>query len=164
MRALTARGLKVIGVDAVPAFSDDARAQGGEFHVADNTARAGRHLHIAPCGAAVCNFCLLGDRSVTTLLRALPHYLLPGGWLGIQALHPVAAGGSVPYVDGWRDGSWAGCGEAFTEPPPWYFRTLSSWRSLLRVTGYDLVECREPTVPGVAAPCAVLFIARTVTA
>ena len=163
-RALSASGHEVIGVDAVPALIDDARAQGGEFHVADYAALADRRLAVTPCDAAVCNFCLLGNDSVRLLLRALPHYLQPAGWLVIQTLHPVAACGDAPYVDGWRDGSWAGCGESFTDPAPWYFRTFSSWLSLLRSSGYELVECREPTLPGAAAPCAVLFIARAARA
>ena len=163
-RALSARGLDVVGVDAVPALIEDARSRGGEFHVADYAALAAGALQIPPCELAVCNFCLLGDGSVSALLRALPRYLVPGGWLVIQTLHPVAANGDAPYADGWRDGSWAGCGADFSDPAPWYFRTVGSWCALLRTCGYELIEVREPVLPGAPAPCSILFIARAVRA
>jgi 2-polyprenyl-3-methyl-5-hydroxy-6-metoxy-1,4-benzoquinol methylase len=161
-RALSTRGLTVVGIDAVPALIEDARAHGGEFHVADYATLAARRLSLTACEAAVCNFCLLGAESVRDLLQALPHYLVPGGWLVIQTLHPLVAGGGQAYADGWREGSWAGCGEGFADPAPWYFRTVSSWLALLREAGYTLTDCREPALPGAPAPCSLLLIARLV--
>ena len=61
-----------------------------------------------------------------------------GGALIIQTLHPVVAVGDLPYVDGWRQGSWAGFSEDFSDPAPWYFRTTESWVRLLRKSGLRL--------------------------
>jgi SAM-dependent methyltransferase len=164
VRALGGRGIRGVGVDAVPALIEAALALGGgEFHVCsygdviDGTAR--RALNGAVFEAAVCNFSLLGDASVEQLLAALPRYLSGRRLAVIQTLHPVAACGAAEYRDGWRGGSWAGFGAQFSEPAPWYFRTLESWLALLRRCGYGLIECREPTAPGASLPASVILVA-----
>jgi len=81
------------------------------------------------------------------------------GTLIIQTLHPVAASGDLPYEDGWRQGSWAGFSEDFSDPAPWYFRTLDSWKRLLDEAGFRPLEIREPIHPGTGKPASVIFIA-----
>jgi hypothetical protein len=98
---------------------------------------------------------------VNSLLGAIPHYLDAAGHLIVQTLHPVAACGEHPYQDGWRAGNWAGFGAEFSDPAPWYFRTLASWVSMLRGSGFEILECREPTAPDANAPASVIFICKT---
>ena len=77
----------------------------------------------------------------------------------IQTLHPLIACGDRPYRDGWREGSWAGFDPAFTDPAPWYFRTLESWTRLLRGHGLRLLEMIEPLHPLSQRPASVIFVA-----
>ena len=120
-------------------------------------------LDLGTFDAAVCNFSLLGQESVNALVGAIGTYLNTPGYLIVQTLHPVAACGDQPYRDGWRPGSWTGFGADFSDPAPWFFRTLSSWYAMLRRAGFDVVECREPTAPGAASPSSIIFIARQST-
>jgi SAM-dependent methyltransferase len=162
VRALTKAGVpRVIGVDAVPALVDQARAAGaGQFHVATYEAIARGELGVSGVDVAVANFALIGKEAVDGLIRATAKRLLrPGGTLVIQTLHPVAACGDLPYEDGWRTGSWAGFGDEFTDPAPWYFRTIGSWIDLLHASGLFFVEIREPIHPATHKPASILFIA-----
>ena len=65
----------------------------------------------------------------------------------------------LPYEDGWRHGSWAGFSDDFSDPAPWYFRTVESWKKLLVEAGFRLLEMREPIHPGTGKPASVIFIA-----
>jgi 2-polyprenyl-3-methyl-5-hydroxy-6-metoxy-1,4-benzoquinol methylase len=162
VRTLAARGIpEVIGVDVVPALIDQARAAGGgEFRVASYEAIARGELQIT-VDVAVANFALIGKEAVDALIQSAPQLLNPGGALVIQTLHPVVACGDLPYIDGWREGSWAGFSDDFTDPAPWYFRTLETWVRLIASSGLVLVEMREPIHPATNKPASVLFIARS---
>jgi hypothetical protein len=105
----------------------------------------------------VCNFSLLGKKSVDGLLRAIPTLLKPDGVLIVQTLHPLVACGDLPYVDGWRAGSWAGFGPNFGDAPPWYFRTLGTWLELIVSSGLTLRALQEPLDPRTGRPASVLF-------
>ena len=130
---------------------------GGEFRVASyEEATAGTLGFTAD--VAVCNFSLLGKESVETIFAAITALLNTGGAFIIQTLHPVVACGEAPYRDGWREGSWAGFSCDFTQPAPWYFRTLESWIAMLRRCRFDLVECREPTAANARTPASVIFV------
>ncbi len=107
---------------------------------------------------AVCNFSLLGRESVESVVRAAPSFLGTSGSLIVQTLHPVVACGDLPYRDGWRQGSWTGFGPEFTDPAPWYFRTLESWTKLFTDSGFRLLEMREPVHPESRKPASVIFI------
>jgi len=162
VRALAAHGVpKVIGVDVVPALIDQARtAGGGEFRVASYEAVARGELQVT-VDVAVANFALIGKDAVDALIQSAPTLLNPGGALVIQTLHPVVACGDLPYIDGWREGSWAGFSDDFSDPAPWYFRTIGSWIDMLHSSGLNLVEMREPIHPNTHKPASVLFIARS---
>ena len=162
VRTLAARGIpEVIGVDVVPALIDQARAAGGgEFRVASYEAIARGELQIT-VDVAVANFALIGKEAVDALIQSAPQLLNPGGALVIQTLHPVVACGDLPYIDGWREGSWAGFSDDFTDPAPWYFRTLETWVRLIASSGLVLVEMREPIHPTTNKPASILFIARS---
>ena len=166
-RALSALGMSVTGVDVVPALiaqavaTPRATAPGSvAFHVQDYASIANRHWRCGPFDAAVCNFSLLGRESVDSLIAALPWYLNDSGYLIIQTLHPVAACGTQPYQDGWREGSWLGFSSDFNNPAPWYFRTLETWTALLQRCGFDILECREPKAAGAVTPASVIWIVK----
>ena len=159
-RALSERGMTVTGVDAVPALIHAAtKAGGGTFRVAsyeDITAGALRERF----DAVVANFALIGGPAVDALIAYAPNLLTPGGYLIVQTLHPVAACGDLPYEDGWRPGSWAGFSDDFSDPAPWFFRTLESWERLIARSGLQLTERREPANPSTGKPASVIFLAR----
>lgn len=160
-RALAQRGIRVTGVDVVPALIHAAsRAGGGDFRVASYEMIAAGRLDLAPVDTVVANFSLIGQESVAALIAAVPAMLAENGALVIQTLHPLVATGDLPYVDGWREGSWVGFSDAFSDPAPWYFRTLETWVKLLRDSGLRLVELREPLHPTLKKPASVIFIAQ----
>jgi 2-polyprenyl-3-methyl-5-hydroxy-6-metoxy-1,4-benzoquinol methylase len=159
VRALSGHGVRGIGIDVVPALVEQAtRAGGGDFRVASYEQIASGELDLA-VDVVVANFSLIGKESVEGVLRRIPDLLTDGGALIIQTLHPVVASGDLPYEDGWRHGSWTGFSDEFSDPAPWYFRTLESWKSLLADKGFELLEMREPVHPGTGKPASVIFIA-----
>ena len=159
VRALAGRGVRAIGVDVVPALIEQAKqAGGGEFGIASYDDIAGGAIDVK-VNVAVANFSLIGKESVENLLRHVPGLLYPAGALIIQTLHPISSCGELPYEDGWRTGSWAGFSDDFTDPAPWYFRTLESWTRLLENSGLRVIETREPIDPRSGKPASVIFIA-----
>jgi 2-polyprenyl-3-methyl-5-hydroxy-6-metoxy-1,4-benzoquinol methylase len=158
-RALAAEGARVTGVDAVPALVERARgAGGGDFRVMTYEDVAAGALGVA-YDAAVCNFSLIGKDPVDRLVRAMPSVLASGGALFVQTVHPLMTTGDLPYVDGWREGSWAGFGAEFTDPAPWYFRTVETWVALIVSAGLRLEGLREPIHPVTGRPASILFTA-----
>lgn len=160
-RALMRSGVEVLGIDVVPALIAEAKRLGpSTFEVHSYLDVAAGTLKCRSFDAVVCNFSLLGRESVEVLIGALDGCLNPGGHFVLQTLHPVAACGALPYRDGWRPGSWAGFSDEFSDPPPWFFRTVASWYAMLRRCGFDVVECREPTADDASAPSSLIFICR----
>jgi len=158
-RALNLIGIGVFGIDVVPELIAEAkRSGGGDFAVHSYEEIAGGSLNCGSFDAAVCNFSLLGEESVESLIGAVRAYLNVPGYLIVQTLHPVAACGDQPYQDGWRSGSWSGFGPEFSDPAPWFFRTLASWYAMLRRCGFEVADCREPTARGAAAPSSIIFV------
>ncbi len=158
-RALAAKKIHVIGIDVVPELIAQAqRAGGGDFRVASYEEMAAGQLDVC-VDVVVSNFALLGKASVEGVFRAMPWLLNSHGSCIVQTLHPIVACGDFPYRDGWREGSWAGFGSAFSDPAPWYFRTLESWIKLLLDSGFRLLEVHEPVHPKTQKPASVIFIA-----
>ena len=159
VRALGEGGIHAIGVDVVPELIERAaQAGGGDFRVASYEDIVAGALSVT-VDVAVANFSLIGRESVDALLAYVPRLLTTHGNLIIQTLHPPTATGEHPYVDGWREGSWAGFNADFTDPAPWYFRTLESWTRLLRRSGFRLAELREPLHPISKKPASAIFVA-----
>lgn len=151
-------GIEVLGIDVVPALIAQASSSGNaRFHVMPYETLAQGMIR-ETFDVAVCNFSLLGESSVTNLLNALPAMLNPGGRLIVQTIHPVFGCGEQPYLDGWREGSWAGFDQEFSDPAPWYFRTLESWVELFNRSGLILKEIREPRHPKTGMPASILFV------
>jgi 2-polyprenyl-3-methyl-5-hydroxy-6-metoxy-1,4-benzoquinol methylase len=160
-RELRSLGVDVVGIDVVPALIAEARRLGpGDFEVCSYRDVAARTFDRGSFDAAVCNFSLLGHDSVESLIGAVGSYLNVPGHFIVQTLHPVAACGGQPYQDGWRAGSWAGFSPEFSDPAPWFFRTLASWYAMLRRCGFEVLDCREPTARGATAPSSIILICR----
>jgi len=158
VRALAPHGISGIGVDAVPALIDQAAlAGGGDFRLASYEDIASGALDVT-VDAVVANFSLIGKDSVEGVIRRAPSLLTKGGTLIIQTLHPRVATGELPYEDGWRYGSWAGFSCDFADPPPWYFRTVESWKKLIADSGFRSIELREPLHPTTGKPASIIFI------
>lgn len=150
----------MIGVDAIPGLVEAARVSGGgAFRVMsyEEIAAGGLQLSV---DVAVCNFSLIGEEATANLLRAAPTYLRPGGTLIVQTVHPLMACGDAPYVDGWREGSWAGFSSDFQDAPPWYFRTMASLVALFVDSGLRLVEMREPVHPETGKPVSLILMGK----
>jgi 2-polyprenyl-3-methyl-5-hydroxy-6-metoxy-1,4-benzoquinol methylase len=157
-RTLSQSGIRVLGLDVVPALIEEAQASGGgEFRVASYEEIAAGAIPVR-ADLLVCNFSLVGKESVDGLLHAVPGLLTPRGALVIQTLHPVVACGDQPYRDGWRAGSWQGFDAAFTDPAPWYFRTLGSWVALFARHRLRLIEMLEPLHPSTSQAASVIFV------
>jgi 2-polyprenyl-3-methyl-5-hydroxy-6-metoxy-1,4-benzoquinol methylase len=165
-RALSAQGLNVLGTDIIPALIErgkeiagtDGKPFGlGHFELASYAEIAAGKL-ATKFDVVVANFSLIGKESVEDLFRSMPSLLNDGGALIIQTLHPTIACGDLPYVDGWRASSWDGFSDEFTDPAPWYFRTLAAWIELYTTNGLSIVEIREPIHPQTGKPAAIILI------
>lgn len=157
-RKLAEQGAQVVGVDVVPALIENARQLGGgNFEVCSYEELAAGGLRRQFDGI-ICNFSLLGNESVTNLFKAMPALLHDRGHLFIQTLHPHIACGDAPYIDGWRSGSWTGFGPEFSDPAPWYFRTVVTWVKLFFDNGLALVELLEPLHPETNKPASIVFV------
>jgi 2-polyprenyl-3-methyl-5-hydroxy-6-metoxy-1,4-benzoquinol methylase len=157
-RALATHGVAVLGVDAVPELVHAARAQGGGRFDTLSYAQIAAGELAARADVAICNFSLLGKESTAALLAAVPQLLEPGGALLVQTLHPLTACAELPYQDGWREGSWAGCGEGFGQAAPWYFRTLGGWLDTFAACGLRVARIEEPLHPHGGRPASIIFV------
>lgn len=157
-RALAQRGVVTLGIDAIPLLIEAARmaAPDGDYLVttyAELTTQVTERVD-----AIVANFSLLGEESTEAVIQAVPGLLQPGGRFVVQTLHPVIACGAQPYRDGWRPGSWQGFNSTFSDPAPWYFRTLGSWVKLFENNGLRMIELREPLDPRSEQAASVIFV------
>lgn len=152
----------IVGTDAIPALIENASAMfaSAKFEVmsyqdfTEGKFPAGRKFDVISF-----NFSLFGEQLVIELLHVLKNHFTNKGTLIIQTLHPVSACGDQPYEDGWRQGSWNGFSTDFTDPAPWYFRTMESWVSLFNETGYQLADIKEPMHPVTGKQASVIFSA-----
>jgi 2-polyprenyl-3-methyl-5-hydroxy-6-metoxy-1,4-benzoquinol methylase len=159
-RELTARGMQVVGVDVVPALIDRAKLNCKARFLELTYAEIAAGKLTGKFDLVVANFSLLGDESVTDLFVVMRAILNPDGIFIIQTMHPVISCGEAAYIDGWRSGSWASFSDDFTDPAPWYFRTLATWMNLYVSNGFNLVEIREPIHPQTGKPASLILIGR----
>lgn len=157
-RALATQGLNVLGTDIVPELIERARTpESGNFQLASYADIASGKLK-TKFDVVVANFSLIGKESVESLFRSMPFLLNDRGAFIVQTLHPATVCGDLPYVDGWRASSWDGFSDEFTDPAPWYFRTLESWVELYTTNGLSIVEIREPIHPQTDKPASIISI------
>jgi 2-polyprenyl-3-methyl-5-hydroxy-6-metoxy-1,4-benzoquinol methylase len=160
IRELSARGIQAIGVDAIPTLIESAKRAGSEdFRSLSYEQIAAGELDVS-VDAIACNFSLFGKESVEQLFKVIPSLLNPDGVFIVQTLHPMMACGDLPYKDGWREGSWNGFHSDFTDPAPWYFRTLANWTTLFIESGLNLIKIDEPIHPITQQPASILFTAK----
>lgn len=157
-RALDSHGIDVLGVDVVPELVERASAAGGGTFKVASYEDIGQGALDIRVDLAVANFSLIGKASVDALVASVPRLLNSGGSLVIQTLHPVVATGDQGYEDGWREGSWAGFSEAFTNPAPWYFRRIETWVRLLVGSGFRVADILEPMHPISRKPASIVFV------
>ena len=123
-------GYSVTGIDAINALVSKAKELGaGSYKVIEYEQMSDETIS-EKFDIAVCNFSLLGKESVEHIFKIIPSILNDGGAFIIQTLHPNMSCGDLPYIDGWRTGSWDGFSSEFSDPAPWYFRTIESWFEL----------------------------------
>ena len=162
VRELSSYGIEVTGIDVVPELITHANELGGgDFRVLSYEQLAAGELQTT-FDAVVCNFSLIGEDSVSQLFNAAPKLLTETGSLVIQTLHPTVACSNLPYKDGWRSGSWDGFSHDFKDPPPWYFRTISSWVALFTKNNMTLVQLLEPIKIDSNQPSSMILVGRTI--
>lgn len=158
VRELDRSGIHCVGIDVVPELIEQARhGGGGTFHCLSMTELSAEYFG-QKFDAVICNFSLLGKESVEHFFTKVSTLLNAGGALIVQTIHPVSGCGERPYADGWREGSWAGCGDDFSAPAPWYFRTLENWRYLFTAHDLPLVATLEPLHPMTKATASIVFV------
>ena len=57
----------------------------------------------------------------------------------------------------------AGFNNSFTNPAPWYFRTLETWGNLFLYNGFTFNKIIEPVNPQTKKPASVIFIGELAT-
>lgn len=160
VRALSEVDIAAQGIDVVPALVREAERLGeGTFKVLSYE-ELGAGLLTDKFDLVVCNFSLLGEQSVVQVFQAISCLLKEEGYFLVQTVHPISACGEEVYEDGWRKGSWTGFNKDFRNPPPWYFRTMETWKALFAEHGIDLREILEPRLPGTDTFASVIFIGK----
>lgn len=162
VRELSALGISTTGIDAIEELVSKAKEFGeGSFKVLEYEKVSASTID-ETYDIAVCNFSLLGKESVEHIFNTIPSLLIDGGCLIIQTLHPHISCDHSPYIDGWREGTWAGFSSEFSDPAPWYFRTIESWVKLFRTNGFILNEVKEPINPKTGKVTSLIMVGSVV--
>jgi len=158
VRELNKAGVSSLGIDVVAKFVESAQREGGGRFKTISYEKLSYSYLKEKFDLVVCNFSLLGNESVINLFKEIPFLLNNGGSFIVQTIHPVAACGSSSYKDGWREGSWAGFSDKFSNPAPWYFRTMETWKNLFLSNGFAISEIIEPINPKTQVAASVIII------
>ena len=158
IRELNKAGIKSLGIDVVPELIEYANKQGnGRFKTLSYQELSSEVIK-EKFDLIVCNFSLLGYESVNHVFKQAPSLLNNGGSMIIQTIHPVTECGDEDYKDGWREGSWKGFNRQFSDPAPWYFRTLETWKVLFLKNGFEVIDMIEPINPETNTPASIVFV------
>ncbi|MFT7331158.1 MAG: 2-polyprenyl-3-methyl-5-hydroxy-6-metoxy-1,4-benzoquinol methylase [Roseivirga sp.] len=159
-RELNSVGVDVCGIDIVPQLIDEANKQGhGKFLVLPYEDLSQETIK-EKYDVAVCNFSLLGNESVAKIFQSISGLLNENGYFIVQTIHPISGCGDEEYIDGWRKGTWKGFSDSFTNPPPWYFRTLETWKDLFLNNGFSISEITEPLNPKTKSFASIIFVGK----
>lgn len=159
-RELNKVGIDVYGIDIVPQLVDEANKQGnGKFQVLSYEDLSQETIK-EKYDVAVCNFSLLGNESVAKIFQSISSLLNENGYFIVQTIHPISGCGDEEYIDGWRKGTWKGFSDSFTNPPPWYFRTLKTWKDLFLNNGFSICEIIEPLNPKTKTFASIIFVGK----
>ncbi len=157
-RELNKTDINVLGIDAIPELVAAATQEGGGVFKVISYEDLIEGAIKEKFDLIVCNFSLLGKKSVDAIFKYISCMLNNGGFFIVQTIHPVASCGAFKYMDGWRDGSWAGFNNSFTNPAPWYFRTLETWKNLFLKNGLALNKILEPLNTVTNKTASVIFV------
>ena len=157
-RELNKTGITVLGIDAISELVAAATEEGGGIFKVISYDDLIEGAIKEKFDIIVCNFSLLGKESVNAIFKYISCMLNNGGLFIVQTIHPVTACGDLKYIDGWRKGSWAGFNNSFTNPAPWYFRTLETWKNLFLNNGFTLNKILEPFNVATNNAASVIFI------
>lgn len=136
--------IDALGIDAIPDFIKYAEGnKKGRFKVMSYE-ELSRGLLKEKFDLVVCNFSLLGENSVQQVFKVIPSLLRKRGSFIVQTIHPMVESNTGNYIDGWRKGNWNGFNSKFTDPAPWYYRTLSSWFNLFIENEFNITSISEP--------------------
>ena len=160
-RELNSAGIDTNGVDIVPQLVDEANKKGGGIFKVLPYEYLSQETIKEKFNVAVCNFSLLGNESVVKIFQNISGLLNENGFFIIQTIHPISGCGDQEYKDGWRKGTWKGFSDSFTNPPPWYFRTLETWKDLFITNGFNISEIIEPLNPKTKTFASIIFIGKT---
>lgn len=159
-RALNSKGINVLGIDAISSLVEEARSKGGGRFEVLTYQEVSIHSLKEKFDVIVCNFSLIGKESVDNLFENIHEVLNEDGFFIIQTLHPLANYIGYHYEDGWRKGSWTGFSDQFTNPPPWYFRTLETWKKIFRENGLYLSEIIETKKQSTEEKMSIVFVGK----
>ena len=161
-RELSAIGYKVTGIDVVPELIAAAKCQSNnEYYLLPYENIHNNHF-TRKFDIAVCNFSLIGKQSVEHVFKTLTNILSSGGYFVIQTLHPNNEHQGDNTQDGWRQGSWQGFSSEFTDPAPWYFRTLPSWQLLFTRNHFIIERIIEPKNPQTGKLASLIIIGQLI--
>lgn len=160
VRVLTKMQIDTLGTDVVPELIETAKKQNlGRFQVLAYEQLAKHDFH-EKFDLVVCNFSLLGKDSVEQVFQHGHRLLNQNGSLLVQSVHPVGSCGAGAYESAWRQGSWAGFSGEFSDPAPWYFRTIEDWQTLFLTNGFDQPQVDEPSDRKTGQPVSIIFSGR----
>ncbi len=155
--SLSKLSIDTFGIDAVPAFIKYAKNnKKGRYKILKYEDINNKNLH-EKFDIIVCNFSLLGKSSVEHVFKNIPNLLNKEGSFIIQTIHPFTSSKSG-YNDGWRKGNWNGFNINFSDPAPWYFRTLMSWCNLFEQNQLYITSILEPMIERKLA--SIIFIGK----
>jgi 2-polyprenyl-3-methyl-5-hydroxy-6-metoxy-1,4-benzoquinol methylase len=163
VRELAKNGIDTLGVDAVRQLIESAKSEStkGRYQTLSYEEISIDTLK-AKYDIVVSNFSLLGNESVSNLFQKISSILVNGGHFIVQTIHPITGSGKEEYKDGWRVGNWDGFNEMFTDPAPWYFRTMESWKALYEKNGFYLERIEEPNSKLTGTATSIIFIGKAV--
>jgi len=161
-RTLAAGGVEVLGVDAVEELLDSARQAGAGSYRRIDYQELSFDTLLQRFDMIVCNFSLFGKDSVEQIFAQAPRLLNRHGMLLVQTLHPLHAGTAAPDPEGWREGSWQGFGREFSDPAPWFCRSMDAWRKLFTEHGFAISLCEEPMGKNDNHPVSLLMMGRKI--
>jgi len=158
-RALAERDLQVTGFDGSAELVERARERGGaEFlHISYDEFIAEPKKAGGTFDVVVFNFSLFSE-DIVPVLTAAKTLLHDGGSVVIQTIHPFNDAQGEPYVDGWREETFASMSGEFRTPMPWYFRTMRSWLGSVRRAGYEVADVREPVDAATGKPLSLIVV------
>jgi len=161
VRGLTILGIDALGIDVVPELINSAINEGGGKYEVLSYEDISYETLNEKYDVVVSNFALLGERSVVNVFREISSILSKGGYFIVQTIHPISGcGEEEEYIDGWREGTWKGFNKMFTDPAPWYFRTIDSWKTLFETNGFSIEKIIEPVNEDTGVASSIVFVGR----